>query len=199
MGAATVLIAIIAGQAPPEPRQTVAFSCGPHSLSLAARLSEHPLDETALRRAFGRADLNGPCSLEDIRAAAAALGLSTEVIRLDPKKLRDTNTARAPLIAALRADAPGRPAHFVVFYGRLEDGSGLQMLDYPARPLRADWTFLADRWDGIGLYVTGSPEELPTGRRAAFIRFVHYAGWTAFAVGMTGFVTTLRRSKRRRT
>lgn len=134
---------------------TATMACAPRSLSVAAQLVGRGAARADLERAFdGR--LDGRHSFGEIANAAARLGLAVQHVRLDG----DCQLlARLPLIAAVRESyASRRPDHFVVIFGR-RDGE-LQLLDSPRPPRFIPIEEFLQQWDGDGLYIAASAQDL---------------------------------------
>lgn len=136
-------------------------ACGPHSLALASDLLGREVLDGDLSSAFGNR-LNGVHSLKEVATAAEHLGLTAQLVQLDPNS---PNLEPLPLVALIkRTPTADTVDHFIVLYGR--SGDLVQVLDYPEAPALVPVAELPRFWDGRGLYIVKSPSELPLAVRA---------------------------------
>jgi len=160
------------GQSPASALGDPEMSCAPHAVAVACALLGRQIDDDELSAAFG-GRLEGPHSFDDLRGALCNLGHKTSLVVLDA---RDPQLASLPLIIAIaRPTVRDMPYHFVVLYRR--KGDVAQVLDYPHAPVWAQIVTLSGAWDGGGLYVARTADELPPSKW----RFAAVAGGAAVA------------------
>jgi hypothetical protein len=141
----------------PEHRRDVA---GPLSLACAAAYAGRP---ELFDAAFGRLPASaGRRTLDDLRAAAAGLALSTHVACWRPG-----GRPEFPGPAILRRDPLGRTGagHLLVALEAI--GDRVLILDLPHDPAWVPTERLWDTWDGVALHIATSEAGLPRGRSAA--------------------------------
>ncbi len=130
------------------------MACGPTALSLAGRLLDYPVSQEELARVLG--GLNHPSSLTQIKEAADTLGFHTMALRCNPL---EPNLAPIPMIVCLKGTRQAtEDGHFVVLCGMVE--GKIQLLDYPRRPRLVAPSGLAKHWDGRGLFIASSADQL---------------------------------------
>ena len=120
------------------------MSCGPSTISMAARLLGRNVSRSELLKATDEADLLRSFSMVDLEGAADRLGLFTAKVGLDPAAPLCLDI---PLIVAIdRKTAGSGENHFVILFGRRNES--IQVIDYPypSRFVRVDE--LKRVWDG---------------------------------------------------
>jgi ABC-type bacteriocin/lantibiotic exporter with double-glycine peptidase domain len=135
------------------------LSCGPSSLSVAARLVGRRVDGEQLELLQAISAARETVTLQEVKQAAEAAGCATRAVSYASEEIPN---ARLPIIVAVRWRRES-PPHFVVLYGASD--RGVQVLDYPHEPQFVPVEMLRSAWDGRGLYLAADAaqlnEELP--------------------------------------
>jgi hypothetical protein len=101
---------------------------------------------------------------------------------------------RLPAIVVLTRPAIERDGrHFVVLFGT--KGDAVQVLNYPRAPEFVPSERLAKGWDGRGLCVAASPENLPGGEPPLWQRWLVLTGGLAVTIVSIGLLVWRRKGR----
>ena len=159
--------------------------CGPLALAISTSYLGKP---ELFDRIFELLPPDGePRTLNELKATADELGLSTRAVRWRPG--RDLNFS-CPAIVRLDPTSTAGIGHFIVVLRT--SGDAVQVLDMPHAPTWVQKKKLWDLWDGIALHVAASGSDLPREAGPSTHTMVSTLAFSAGALTLLALAVPLR-------